>query len=294
MATKDPKLLWKTTLAQIEIKLDSPAAYKTFFSGTELVKIDNQAAVVGVANAYIHDWLKQKYTNLIQQTVSHVYGRDVEIDFIIQADYEKGSPKIERKDLIKSSASQNNAPSMLEVSDGMHESVSAALTRSGLNEKYSLSGFVVGQSNQIAHAAAQAVIREPGQAYNPFFIHGKTGVGKTHLAQAIGRAILERNPHKKIVYVSAEGFLNDLVKAIRTNKTIEFRNRYRPINMLIIDDIQLISKWVEAQTEFFNTFNELYNNNMAIILVCDRPPEEIKKPRRSFALTFPRRFGGRH
>jgi chromosomal replication initiator protein len=158
----------------------------------------------------------------------------------------------------------------------VHTSVEEAIRRSGLNEKYSLQNFVVGNSNRIAHAAAQAVINSPGSVYNPLFIHGKTGVGKTHLAQAIGRALLERSPAKKVAYTSSEGFLNDMVKAIRTHKQIEFRNRYRAVSMLIIDDIQLISKWVETQNEFFNTFNELYNNNSHVILISDRAPEEIK------------------
>jgi chromosomal replication initiator protein len=294
MAVKDPKQLWKTTLAQIEIKLDAPSTYKTFFSGTELVRLEDEQAIIGVANGYIHDWLQQKYNTLIQQTLSHVYGKDLKVTYEIVPDYAKGTPqKLERQEKAKpapagyytstAAPADNSAEEdewadggLLSTRGGVHTSVIEALSRSGLNEKYTLSSYVVGQSNRIAHAAAQAIIKDLGKVYNPLFIHGHTGVGKTHLAQAIGRSILERSPHKKVVYVSAEGFMNDMVKAIRTNKNIEFRNRYRSVNLLIIDDIQLISKWVDTQTEFFNAFNELYNNNSHVILISDRPPEEIK------------------
>lgn len=281
---KDPKQVWKIALAQIEIKLDNVSTYKTFFSGTQLLNIENKKAMIGVANGYIHDWLKHKYGTLIQEILSHVYGHELIVDFEVVPDFAKGTPqKLERNEFVRAqqvygatASSETGEEGLLATSGGIHESVAAALTRSGLNDKYSFSSFVVGNANRIAHAAAQAVIKQPGQIYNPLFIHGKSGVGKTHLAQAVARAILERSPLKKVVYVSAEGFLNDMIKAIRTGKTHEFRNRYRSVSIFIIDDIQLISKWVEAQTEFFNTFNELHNSNNQIILVCDRPPEEIK------------------
>lgn len=277
---KDPKTIWRTTLAQIEIKLDSVQTYKTFFTNTQLVSLEARKAVIGVHNGYMHDWLKQKYTGLIQETLSHVYGHEVEIDFEVLPDYAKGSlQKLEKNELIKSSrpqAGESEEPDLMSTAGGVHESVISALQKSGLNDKYSLSNYVVGNANRIAHAAAQAIIKQPGQTYNPLFLHGSTGVGKTHLAQAIARAVLERTPHKKVVYTSAEGFLNDMVKSLKTAKMQEFRNRYRAISILIIDDIQLISKWVETQTEFFNTFNELHNQNNQIILIADRPPEEIK------------------
>jgi len=278
---KDPKTIWKTTLAQIEIKLDSQQTYKTFFTNTQLVTLENSKAVIGVHNGYMHDWLKQKYTTLIQETLSHVYGHEVEIDFEILPDYAKGTPlKLEKNEATKMQklypGSENSDGDLLSTAGGIHESVTAALQKSGLNDKYSLSNYVVGSANRIAHAAAQAIIKQPGQSYNPLFLHGSTGVGKTHLAQAIARAVLERNPHRKVVYTSAEGFLNDMVRSLKSAKMQEFRNRYRAISILIIDDIQLISKWVETQTEFFNTFNELHNQNNQVILVADRPPEEIK------------------
>lgn len=279
MAIKDPEQLWKTALAQIEIKLDSPAQYKTFFQGTSLVELKDQTATISVANAYMSDWLQQKYQELIQSTISHVYGNELKIEFQVNSNFEAGKvAKLTKEDLLstKSHPTQKHEEGLLSMRDGVHFSVAEAIGRAGLNDKYSVKNYIVGPSNQIAYAAAQAVIQSPGQIYNPLFIHGKTGVGKTHLAQAVGRAILERSPNKKISYVPSESFLNDMVKSLRTNKQFEFRNRYRGVDVLIIDDIQLISKWVSTQDEFFNTFNVLYNNNAHVIMVSDRPPGEIK------------------
>ena len=139
-----------------------------------------------------------------------------------------------------------------------------------------MSKYIVGNSNQMAHAAAVGVVDNPGETYNPLFLYGPSGVGKTHLSQAIGIGIIERNPNRKVVYAAAEGFLNDLVKAIKRGQTLEFRNKYRQIDCLIIDDVQFISGWEKSQDEFFNTFNELYNANKQIVLISDRKPEDIK------------------
>jgi chromosomal replication initiator protein len=149
------------------------------------------------------------------------------------------------------------------------------LKRANLNINYSFANYIVGPSNKLAHAAAKAVVEKPGEVYNPLFIYGKTGLGKTHIAQSVARAILEKDYTKKITYIPSEGFLNDMVKAIKTGKNLEFRQKYRSLDLLIIDDIQFISKWQETQNEFFNTFNVLYNDKKQIILISDRPPEEI-------------------
>lgn len=150
------------------------------------------------------------------------------------------------------------------------------LARSGLNSKYSFKNFIVGTNNRLAHAAALAIADNPGNTYNPFFVHGPTGVGKTHLMQAIGLAILDKHPNKKVLYTSSEEFLNEMVAAIRSNNGANFRNKYRRLDLLIIDDIQFISKWVETQNELFHTFNTLYQDNRQIIFASDRPPEQIK------------------
>ncbi|MCS7317811.1 MAG: chromosomal replication initiator protein DnaA, partial [Candidatus Dojkabacteria bacterium] len=263
---KDEKTIWKTTLAQIEIKLDAPAQFKTFFSETKLLRIENRTAYIGVPNPFTAEWLRTKYLQLIKSTLSYVYGEELEVDFTV---YQKEIPKIPEEEIKKSSP-------ILNLQNGVYGNLMDIITKACLNPKYHISNYVVGNSNRIAYAAAIAVIENPGQVYNPLFIHGKTGVGKTHLAQAIGRSIIERNPNKKVLYTTSEGFLNDMVKGIKTGQTELFRQKYRPVDVLIIDDIQLISKWVATQTEFFNTFNEMYNSGRQIIFVADRKPDDIQ------------------
>ncbi|MBL8014613.1 MAG: chromosomal replication initiator protein DnaA [Candidatus Doudnabacteria bacterium] len=262
MPAAEQQLLWKTVLAQIEVKLDSPAIYKTFFSGARLVNIGESQATIAVPNPFTSDWLKQKYTKLITDTISHVYGNSVEPQFIVQQDLTQQS--------------QLSTPLLPLSSESPAASIDTLLQTAGLNPRYTMSSFIIGDANRIAHAAASAVIGSPGTIYNPLYIFGPSGVGKTHLAQAVGRSILERSPNKKIVYTASEGFMNDMVKAIKSNKNREFRNKYRSADILIIDDVQQISKWEATRGEIFNTFNELHNNNSQVILIADRRPEDIK------------------
>lgn len=266
MKIRDEKQLWKTALAQIEIKLDSPHQYKTFFQETQLINIEGDKAVIGVPNPYISEWLRNKYEKLIKETITYVYGDNLTPVFEVLHTTKDTEPE-ERK---------STGSPLLDMENGMMGNVMEAVIKSGLNTKYTMSTYIVGNANRIAHAAALAVVDRPGEAYNPLFIHGKTGVGKTHLAQAIGRSMLERNPSKKIIYTPSEGFLNEMVKGIKSGQMEKFRAKYRPIDLLIIDDMQLISKWVHTQEEFFNTFNELYNAGKQIILIADRKPEDIQ------------------
>lgn len=265
MNIKDPSELWKTTLAQIEIKLDAPAQFRTFFQDTKLIRLDGKKAVIGVPNPYTSEWLKARHEGLIKETISYVYGEQLVPAFEIYTREIEPEVEIKREEM-----------PLLDVENGIMSSVIDTISQSGLNTRYSMTNYVVGSPNKIAHAASLAVIDKPGQIYNPLFVHGKTGVGKTHLAQAIGRSILERDLRKKIIYTSSEGFLNDMVMAIKTGKQDKFRAKYRPVDVLIIDDMQLISKWIHTQVEFFNTFNELYNAGKQIIFIADRRPEDMK------------------
>lgn len=268
MDTLDTTDLWKTTLAQIEIKLDSQAHFKTWFAPTELVSIDGNRATIGVKNSYASDWLKKKHNDLIQNTLSHVAGKDLELTFVISKNAsELNSPKITTADTAQES--------ILNVKEGVNVNFENLIQQSNLNPNYSFSTFVVGPSNRLAQAASLAVSKNPGSTYNPLFIHGGTGLGKTHLANAVAQKILESNPGKKIYYTPSENFLNEMVSSIRTGKTKEFRNKYRFLDLIIIDDIQMISKWEQTQDELFNTFNALHSKNKQIILISDRPPEKI-------------------
>lgn len=266
MKITDPNQLWKVSLAQIEIKLDAPAQFKMFFQDSKLLKIEGKSAIIGVPNPYTSEWLKTRYSNLIKDTISYVYGDILNPVF-----------EVYQKELIVQSEKNNESVSpLLAMENGVMGSVMEIVSKSGLNPKYTMTNYIVGNSNRIAHAAAIAVVDRLGEAYNPLFIYGKTGVGKTHLAQAISRSVIERNPRKKILYISSESFLNDMVKGIKTGSSEKMRQKYRQMDVLVIDDMQLISKWVHTQTEFFNTFNELYNAGKQVILIADRKPEDIQ------------------
>jgi len=267
MKIKDPDQLWKTTLAQIEIKLDAPAQFKTFFSETKLLEVDGKKAVIGVPNPYTADWLKMRHERMIRETLTYVYGDALTPEFKI---YHPLTGKEEEQE------EETNSSPLFASESGIMGEIMKAIDDSGINTKYSMTNFVVGNANKIAHAAALAVVDKPGSTYNPLFVHGKTGVGKTHLAQAIGRSLLERNITKKVIYTTSENFLNEMVRGIKSGQMERFRKKYRAIDLLIIDDMQLISKWIQTQDEFFNTFNELYNAGKQVIIIADRRPEDIK------------------
>lgn len=258
--------VWNKTLAQIEIKLDSPAQFKTWFKDTRLIEVKGKNAIIGVKNSYTADWLHKKHSYLINTSLSFVYGKDLKCKFI----YDKKVAKQVEKQQVKIEEDP-----ILQVRDGVDESTHQRITRANLNEKYTFSNFVVGTSNHLAHAASISVSKNPGENYNPFFIYGLTGLGKTHLLQAIGRSILDSKPGKKVLYCTTENFLNDLVTAIRSNTTARFREKYRKLDALLIDDIQQISKAKETQTAFFNTFNTLFQSSKQIVITSDRTPDEL-------------------
>ena len=172
MKIKDPNQLWKTTLAQIEIKLDAPAQFKTFFQETKLIKIEEPIAYIGVPNPFTLEWIKSRYERLIKETISYVYGENLTPEFQV---YHKDNTVDQNNDI----KDPNRSP-LLSIENGIMASVMDIIIKSGLNPKYSISNYIVGNSNRIAHAAALAVIDKPGELYNPLFVHGKTGVGKFH------------------------------------------------------------------------------------------------------------------
>lgn len=262
----DKNDIWKKTLAQIEIKLDSQAQFKTWFKDTRLIEIQGKKAVIGVKNSYTADWLNQKHKVLIQDTLSFVYGNRLNPKFIYDKEI-ASKEKEEKRDSI-------DEP-ILSVKDGLDETSFQTIRNSHLNEKYTFANYVVGTSNKLAHAASLSVSENPGKSYNPLFIYGPTGVGKTHLIQSIGRAIIDKDSNKKVLYCTTENFLNDMVSCIRNNTMEKFRGKYRKLDALLIDDIQLLSNRKETQSAFFNTFNVLFQESKQIIITSDRTPEEI-------------------
>ncbi|MFS8130912.1 MAG: DnaA ATPase domain-containing protein, partial [Candidatus Dojkabacteria bacterium] len=188
MKITDPKQLWKVSLAQIEIKLDAPAQFKMFFQDTKLLKVEGKLAVIGVPNPYTSEWLKSRYENLIRDTLTYVYGDTLNPMF-----------EVYQREIVQEEFKKDDGSSpLLSMENGVMGSVIELVTKAGLNPKYTMSNYIVGNSNRIGHAAAIAVVDRPGQSYNPLFVYGKTGVGKTHLAQSIGRSVLERNLRAKV------------------------------------------------------------------------------------------------
>ena len=250
----DLKNLWDKTLDIIKSEL-SEVSFNTWIKSCEPISISSDTIKISVPNSFTQDILDKRYKDLVINSIKAVCSKLYKIEFIIMSDgYDKD---------------KNNTPEIAKsiiVNDEMS---------STLNPKYTFKSFVIGNSNRFAHAASLAVAESPAKAYNPLFIYGGVGLGKTHLMHAIGHYVLASNPNAKVVYVSSEKFTNELINAIKDDKNEEFRNKYRNVDILLIDDIQFIAGKERTQEEFFHTFNELHDANKQIILSSDRPPKEI-------------------
>lgn len=253
----DPKKIWPKTLGEIKSEIGL-VNYNFWFTKTELLDIRDQLVSLSVPSAFFESSIRAKFLAVILKSLKKVTGQEMTIDF-----------KIDSSKLTKKPSSEDK-----EFFDFIPQVSPNSYT---LNPKYTLENFVVGLSNNVAFAAAQAVVQNPGVSYNPLFIYGGTGVGKTHLMLGIGNAILKNNPNYKIIYCSSEKFMNDYVEAIKTQKMGNLRNRYRSANILLIDDVQFFSGREGTQEEFFHTFNELQGRNSQIVLTSDKAPGEIAK-----------------
>ena len=252
----DLKNLWGKTLDIIKSEL-SEVSFNTWIKSCEPLSISSDTLKISVPNSFTQDILDKRYKDLVANSIKAVCSKLYTIEFIIMSE---GYDKEENKN-------NNSQPSKsIIVNDEMS---------STLNPKYTFNSFVIGNSNRFAHAASLAVAESPAKAYNPLFIYGGVGLGKTHLMHAIGHYILDGNPNAKVVYVSSEKFTNELINAIKDDKNEEFRNKYRNVDILLIDDIQFIAGKERTQEEFFHTFNALHDANKQIILSSDRPPKEI-------------------
>ncbi|MBU3190050.1 chromosomal replication initiator protein DnaA [Clostridium bowmanii] len=251
------KDIWEKTLNIIKGEL-TEVSFNTWIKSIEPMALDNNNFKLGVPNNFTKDILENRYKDLIMNAVKLVTSKTYKIEFFILSEEvaEIETPKAKRE------SERNN----LIVNDEMSAT---------LNPKYTFDSFVIGNSNRFAHAASLAVAESPAKAYNPLFIYGGVGLGKTHLMHAIGHYILSNNPKSKVVYVSSEKFTNELINSIKDDKNVEFRNKYRNVDVLLIDDIQFIAGKERTQEEFFHTFNDLHEANKQIILSSDRPPKEI-------------------
>lgn len=247
----DLSSIWQRVLELIKADV-SELMFNTFISPIEPLQMTSNTITLGVQDNFFKGQVESKYGLMIKQAVKQVTFKEYTINFVIPSEQGK------LKEIKNSELSANDDSNIYQ-----------------LNPKYTFDTFVIGSSNRLAHAAAVAVAESPSRAYNPLFIYGGVGLGKTHLMHAIGHYIKGQNPSAKVVYVSSEKFTNELVNAIRNNKNEEFRQKYRSIDVLMIDDVQFIGGKDMTQEEFFHTFNDLYEANKQIILSSDKPPKEI-------------------
>lgn len=257
--------VWQSVLGEIELTV-SRASFATWFKQTELLEINNRKAVVGVANIFAKQQLQAKFNTQVISTMKKVGAEVTTIEYVIHSPRLRRNPAASRETTIP--LAQTATPS----------SMSAAPRRrtdnGALNERYTFDNFIVGASNDLAFAAAQAAAKNPGSRYNPLFIYGGVGLGKTHLIQAVGNEIKANEPDSKILYVSCETFVNDYLDHVRFKKK-GFADRYRSVDVLIIDDMQFIAGKQATQEGFFHTFNALHQANKQVILTSDKPPRDI-------------------
>ncbi|RAK05431.1 chromosomal replication initiator protein [Halanaerobium saccharolyticum] len=260
--------IWKKTLENIKEKITNPS-FNTWFSETKAVMTtaENQL-VLQVPNNFIQEWIESQYTDLIEEILEDLTGNKWTLILLTPKEVKKF------KENKKTNNVENKEDQEAEVveENNIEES---ELEQNGFNPKYTFDTFVVGNSNRFAHAASLAVAEAPAKAYNPLFIYGDVGLGKTHLMQAIAHFILKNNPDYKVVYVSSETFTNELINAIKDDNTVNFRDKYRNIDILLVDDIQFLAGKERTQEEFFHTFNTLHESNRQLIISSDRPPKEI-------------------
>ncbi|MDD3006593.1 MAG: chromosomal replication initiator protein DnaA [Candidatus Pacebacteria bacterium] len=253
--------LWQATLGELELCI-SKANFITWFKNTSIASIQDEKIIISVPNGFTKEWLKNKYHKEILKAIQNVCPEVTSIEYKI-GQQPSDNPPIKRDSTESQVPTRENAPQRPKNADGF------------LNSAYNFDNFVVGPNNELAYAACVAVSKKPGQSYNPLFIYGGVGLGKTHLLQSIGNEVLRNDPNKKIKYASSEKFTNELIEAISGKNTKSFKNIYRDIDVLIIDDIQFLAGKEKTQEEFFHTFNTLYENSKQIVLSSDRPPKAI-------------------
>jgi chromosomal replication initiator protein len=256
---QDYKQLWENCLREIESNV-SRANFSTWFKNTQIVKESEKTIYLGVPNEFVKDWLINKYHKLILKTFRNFQDEIRGIEYVITKYEPKKTEVIEDKSFLNKKLPLNDL--YINKDDN-------------LNPRYVFDSFIVGSFNQLAHAASQAIINKPGMAYNPFFIYGGTGLGKTHLIQAIGNTVKSKYPDKKVYYITLEKFATDYINSLQTNKINSFKDKYRKYDVMIIDDIQFIGKMEKTQEELFHMFNTFYESNRQIIFSSDKHPNYI-------------------
>ena len=250
--------IWDQILTRIETKVNRHSFY-TWFKPTSFVADGGSSITVRVPNALFKDWLTKHYSLVLSEALAEVRRPEASVVFVAEGAHVP-QPLVEEAPV----------PAVEPVVQGPPATVLA-----GLNPRYTFDTFIVGPSNQFAHAACRAVAEAPSRSYNPLFIYGGVGLGKTHLMHAVGQYVLQHDTSLKLTYISSERFMNEMINALRYDRILDFRERYRSVDVLLVDDIQFVSGKEGTQTEFFHTFNALYDAQKQIVLSSDRPPHEI-------------------
>lgn len=264
--------LWQAVLGEIELTV-SHGSFVTWFKNTRLLRHKDNVLVIGVSNVFVKQQLEKKYNQLIADTLAKNGLRPEQIEYKIHSAI--SLPKRSEEDTLVLHNQEAAPPAQRSQSRPATSTTLTHTYRQGLNERYTFETFIVGSGNELAYAACQAISQNPGTKYNPLFVYGGVGIGKTHLIQAVGNAVLANNPSAHVVYVSTEQFVQEFLDAIRYKKNTDFAGFYRSADVLIIDDIQFIAGKEKTQDEFFHTFNALHQANKQIILSSDKPPGEI-------------------
>jgi len=255
---------WQSVLGELELAISRPN-FNTWFKNTFIAALDNNTIIIGVPNAFTKTWLEKKYHNQILNALENVIS-NTNLQVIYRVDNKQNIANI--SDTVK--ISEQKPMAAVNNSEGKK-----TVAKFGLDPHYTFDSFVVGPGNELAQAAAVAAAQKPGETYNPLFIYGGVGLGKTHLVQAVGNYILAKDSTKRVLYINSEKFINDFIYAIKNGQMERFRQEYRNIDVLLIDDIQFIAGKEQTQDEFFHTFNALHQAKKQIVLSSDKPPKSI-------------------
>lgn len=267
--------IWKVVLDQLELRV-SKSNFLTWFRTSAIRERSKGVVVIETKNPFAHVWLSKKYRSLILETLQSIDPKILDVKFSVPS--QSAERRIIKKNMRIVAQKNQRIPALQEntaTSIGFSRRPAPTPSSIPLNKKYTFDTFVVGTSNEIAHASCRAVASRPGEAYNPLFIYGGVGLGKTHLLQAVGNAILEANPSFTVMYVASEKFGNEFVESLQTHSTAQFKKKYRDVDVLIIDDVQFFAGKDKIQEELFYTFNTLYGQNKQLILSSDRTPSAI-------------------
>ena len=266
--------LWQTVLGEIELTV-SRGAYVTWFKNTRLLRYKDGVLVIGVPNVFIKQQMERKYTQMVTEVLIKNGVSPDRLEFKIHSSITIPKKTEEETIILSSQSESQNQGTTTTAKQTRGAGTLTHNYRQGLNERYTFDNFIVGSGNELAYAACQAIAGSPGTKYNPLFLYGGVGLGKTHLIQAVGNAIIKNNKGAHIVYVSIEQFVQEFLDAIKFKKNTDFAGYYRNADVLIVDDIQFIAGKEKTQEEFFHTFNALHQANKQIIISSDKPPRDI-------------------